>query len=83
MFLSNDLEYLSYILISWLNTNLPLFFSIDLDHFGRCRWSINSGESSLFLKYDMNKLNILDAEKKTLVFKNPILTENAGGNYNL
>ena len=35
------------------------------DYYARCRWSTNAGESLLFVKYNENTLNILDAEKKT------------------
>ena len=42
-----------------------------LDHFGRCRWSSNSGEPLLFVKYDNNQLNVLDVEKKALTLKTP------------
>ena len=42
------------------------------DYYGRCRWSINTGESLIFVKYDMNKLNIIDTEKKVLTLKQPL-----------
>lgn len=46
-----------------------------LDPYGRCKWSTNASEPLLFVKYDCNKLNILDIEKRTPIFKNTIQTE--------
>ena len=47
-----------------------LFISLDLA--GRCKWSTNAGEPLLFVKYDDNQLNIMDAEEKALILKSPI-----------
>lgn len=44
--------------------------TIFLDAVARCRWSINSGEPSIFIKYDWNKLNVLDLEKKAVLMQN-------------
>ena len=46
--------------------------------FGRCRWSSNPDEPLLFVKYDANRLNILDIEKKALILKDPIQNESVG-----
>lgn len=44
---------------------ISLFYVINsLDVEGRCRWSINSEEPLLFIKYDRNQLNVLDVEKR-------------------
>ena len=42
------------------------------DYYGRCRWSTNSDEPLLFVKYDFKKLNILDSEKKIMTLKEPM-----------
>ena len=60
-----------------------LYRTYYLDYCARCRWSTNTGEPLLFVKYDLNKLNILDAEKETLVYKDSILTEKNSSNFNL
>ena len=49
-----------------------------LDCVGRCRWSTNTGESLLYVKYAQNKLNTLDVEKKTLTLKDSIMLSYAG-----
>ena len=46
-----------------------------IDVVSRCRWSSNSGEPTVFIKYDLNKLNILDIEKKALILKSPVCLE--------
>lgn len=51
----------------------------DLDLYGLCRWSTNTGESVLYVKYDLKLLNVLDAEKKILTLKSPIQFEEQGG----
>ena len=43
-----------------------------LDHLGRCRWSTSTGEPLLFVKYDGYRLNVLDVEKKLLIFKESV-----------
>ena len=48
------------------------FFSYSLDYAGRCRWSTNTGESLLFVKYDDNILNILDVDKQVFILKEPV-----------
>ena len=40
-------------------------------------------ESLIFVKYDRNKLNILDAEKKTLTLKNPVELDDWGNYSNI
>ena len=45
-----------------------------LDLNTHCRWS--AAESLIFVKYDHNHLNILDAENKTLTLKSSIELEN-------
>ena len=56
---------------------LLVFISLHLlccnakDIMGRCRWSTNAGEPFLFVKYNINTLNIIDIEKKILTLKNP------------
>lgn len=59
----------SYIKLSENNSFLYL------DEVARCRWSTNPSENLLYLKYDLKQLNILDSEKKTLIFGSPILLE--------
>ena len=69
-----------------MHNTFPLFSYTDtyyLDDFARCRWSTDAGDPSLFVKYDSTKLNILDAEKKTLVYKDLIPTEKNSSNFNL
>ena len=48
------------------------FYDYFLDLYERCKWSTNTDEPLLFVKYDMRYLNILDVEKKTLALKDPI-----------
>ena len=43
----------------------------NLDKYTRCRWSSNADDPSLFVKYDRNKLNILDAEKQAQILNIP------------
>ena len=57
---------------------LKFLVHCSLDYSGRCRWSTNSDEPLLFVKYDGNQLNILDVEKKVLTLKNSIQTESKG-----
>lgn len=38
----------------------------------RLRWNTNADESLLFIRYGMNKLNVLDVEKQKLLQKNPV-----------
>lgn len=47
-------------------------FPYNLDWLGRCRWSTNSDEPLLFVKYHDNLLDILDVEKKVLTLKSSI-----------
>ena len=63
----------------FITSSLPPFYinnttyiTSNVDAFHRCRWSINSGEPALFVKYGTSKLNVLDAEKKTLTLKNEV-----------
>ncbi len=57
-------------------------YNRSLDYYGRCRWGADAGEPFLFVKYDINKLNILDGEKKALILSNPIqLDARNGTNY--
>jgi len=65
-------------IISDVNTNNNYVFHLQvgskLDGYGRCRWSTNTGEPLLFVKYDrriLNVLNVLDDEKKALILSNP------------
>ena len=53
-------------------------YTNSLDCVGRCRWSTNTGESLLYVKYAQNKLNTLDVEKKTLTLKDSIMLSYAG-----
>lgn len=48
-----------------------------LDDYARCRWSSDISESRLYVKYDWEKLNILDLEKKVLTLKNPVKLDNS------
>lgn len=48
------------------------FYTYYSDGYGRCKWTTNTEEPSLFLKYSDSKLNIFDIEKKTLLLKDPI-----------
>ena len=56
------------------------FASTSLDGCARCRWSSNSDEPLLFVKYNSNQLNIFDAEKRDLSLKNPIQLDSKGKN---
>lgn len=47
-----------------------------LDAWGRCRWSTNTDEPLLFVKYYFDKLNILDSEKKGWILAKPVALEN-------
>ena len=48
-----------------------------LDQSARCRWSTHPGESLLYVKYEGNKLNILDVEKaKHLLLNDGIELDN-------
>ena len=40
-----------------------------LDAMARCRWSAVIGDSAIFAKHNYNKLNLIDVEKKELLFK--------------
>ena len=53
---------------------------IFLDPIVRCRWSTNSADPSLFIKYDKNKLNILDAEQQKLILTEPFKVDNDPSN---
>ena len=57
---------------------LPQFYDYLVDMYGCCRWSPNIGEPLLFTKYNHNKLNILDVEKRGLTLNVPIQTERRG-----
>lgn len=48
------------------------------DIVGRCRWSTNAGEPFLFVKYNSDKFDIIDVEKKILTMKNPSHREKFG-----
>lgn len=45
------------------------------DEFGRCRWNTNAEEPMIFIKYQANRLNILDVEKQVLTLKNDVLLD--------
>ena len=45
----------------------------------RCRWSKIPEEQLLYIKYNDNKLNILDIQKEKLILKAPILLEKSDG----
>ena len=64
----------------------PLFvFAImmKLDAWSRCRWSTNTEEPFLFIKYDRNQLNVLDTEKKCLTLKDSVSLEEGGNSMRL
>ena len=63
-------SYINYI-IGRIKISLILIIT-PLDSFGRCRWSTNTDEPLLFIKYRVYLLYILDAEKKALTSKRPI-----------
>ena len=52
-----------------LNPKASEFLINILDDYARCRWSTNSGEPMLYVKYDDKLLNIMDTEKKILILK--------------
>ena len=56
--------------------NIPVKFLID--ECGRCRWSTDLSEGILYVKYHRSQLNLLDVEKKKLIFKTSIRTEEKG-----
>ena len=58
---------------------------VDLDWVNRCRWCPNTEEHLIYVKYDYNLLNILDAQKGVLTLKNPILLEKTddGGKFHM
>ena len=51
-----------------------LLFNL-LDNWALCRWSTNTGESHLYIKSEVSKLNVFDVEKKTLTLTAPIELE--------
>ena len=54
-----------------------LLYIQDCNNFGQCRWSTNPDEPLLFVRHYYDRLNILDAEKKTSTLKESIrLSEN-------
>ena len=55
-----------------ISSRASLIYNYFFDTYGRCKWSTNTVELILFVKYDMRYLNILDVEKKTLALKDPI-----------
>lgn len=59
------------------NSETQLDIDYYLDVFGRCRWSTNVGEPSVYVKYMKTNLNILDVEKKALTLKTPIQLDTA------
>lgn len=59
----------------FLNYFPDKFLFADLVSSEHCRWSVNSGEPQLYIKYDLNKLNIIDVEKKSLIFGTPVYLE--------
>ena len=63
-----------------LISNFHHIFKLFLDIYGRCRWTTNADEPLLFVKYDINLLNILDVEKKTLTLKMAVKVTNRAGN---
>lgn len=65
-----------------ITTPLKSSSSYDIDGTGRCRWSTNTGEPLVFIKYDRSQLNILDIEKKALALKSPVQLESSQGHYN-
>ncbi len=58
-----------------IETSVSYSYNRSLDRICRCRWSTNTGESLLFVKYDHYKLNILDVEKKVLTLHDPAALE--------
>ncbi len=49
-----------------------------LDGYGRCRWSMNANDPLLFLKFGLDRLNILHIEKKAVALKYSIYLEQKG-----
>ena len=62
-------------LVNFVETQLDIDYYLDV--FGRCRWSTNVGEPSVYVKYMKTNLNILDVEKKALTLKTPIQLDTA------
>ena len=56
-------------------TALKFSYSYNNYSLDGCRWSPNTEEPLLFVKYDQHRLNILDVEKKAFILKEPIQTE--------
>ena len=50
----------------------------NLDGLNRCRWDTDSSEKLLYVKYDINYLNILDVNKSYFILKNPVQLEKQG-----
>ena len=77
-----DLEIwsLSLWLFLFLQWRFPFYYLLyiqDCNNFGQCRWSTNPDEPLLFVRHYYDRLNILDAEKKTSTLKESIrLSEN-------
>lgn len=55
-----------------------LFLYCYLDGYAHCRWSTESSEPLLYVKYEGNKLNILDIEKKARTLPDSILINKPG-----
>ena len=56
----------------------PLLLThINLDNGDRCRWISNSEEQLLYMKYDLNLLNVLDTQKGILTLDTQIFFEKA------
>ena len=70
---SSPRNYAIFFICIFLQTKYPLnTFNAPIDLRNRCRWSPYSGDPTLFVKYDLNKLNILDVQKNALTFRNQI-----------
>ena len=67
----NDHPHADSIII-YSDINFCGFYDYFLDLYERCKWSTNTDEPLLFVKYDMRYLNILAVEKKALTLKDPI-----------
>ena len=85
----NTVTYQFHLGMEWSirgNDNQTIFIKFSeskfcfVDDGGRCRWSSNGSEPILYVKYDRNKLNMMDAEKKTLILANPLQLD-LDGNY--
>lgn len=63
-----------------INLELKPHISMLLDDAGLCRWTCNSGESILFIKYDGNQLNLFDLEKQSLLLNTALKLEKSGSN---